>query len=55
MTGGLLAPATVGYLAHFLGVGVVAGLPLLGSVAVFLLYWLLVLESKLSHRPQSPV
>jgi len=55
MTGGLLAPATVGYLAHFLGVGVVAGLPLLGSVAVFLLYWLLVLESKLSHRPQALV
>lgn len=51
LTGGFLAPATVGYFAHFLGIGVVAWLPLLGSVAVFLLYWILVLESKLSHRP----
>jgi fucose permease len=53
MTGGFLAPASVGYIAHFLGIGVVAWLPLLGSVAVFILYWLLVLESKLSHRPQA--
>jgi fucose permease len=53
MTGGFLAPATVGYLAHFWGIGVVAGLPLLGSIAVFLLYWLLVLESKLSRRPDA--
>lgn len=53
MTGGFLAPASVGYLAHFFGIGVVAGLPLLGSIAVFLLYWLLVLESKLSHRPEA--
>lgn len=53
LTGGFLAPASVGYFAHFLGIGVVAGLPLLGSIAVFLLYWLLVLESKLSHRPRA--
>lgn len=51
MTGGLLAPASVGLFANYFGIGVVAVLPLLGSVAVFLLYWVLVLESKLSHRP----
>lgn len=55
MTGGFLAPASVGYFAHFLGIGVVAGLPLLGSIAVFLLYWLLVLESKLSRRPDEAI
>lgn len=52
LTGALLAPASVGLFAHFFGIGVVAGLPLMGAVAVFLLYWLLVLESKLSHRPE---
>ena len=52
LTGGFLAPASVGFLAHFSGIGAVAGLPLAGSVAVFVLYWLLVPGSKLSHRPE---
>lgn len=50
LTGGLLAPATLGYWAHWLGIGVIMGLPLLGSVMVFLLQLLLVLESKISGR-----
>lgn len=50
LTGGLLAPATLGYWANWLGIGVVMGLPLLGSIMVFLLHLLLVLESKISGR-----
>ncbi len=48
MTGGLLAPASLGYFAHYWGVGVVMGLPLLGSVMVALLLLLIWLESRLS-------
>ncbi len=48
MTGGLLAPASLGYFAHYWGVGVVMGLPLLGSVMVALLLMLIWLESRLS-------
>jgi len=48
ITGGLLAPASLGYFAHWLGVGVVMGLPLLGSVMVALLLMLIWLESRLS-------
>lgn len=47
-TGGLLAPGTLGYCADRWGIGVVVGLPLLGSAAVFVLLSLLWLESKLS-------
>jgi len=50
LTGGLLAPATLGYVAHYLGMGVVMGLPLIGSIAVFLLVLLILLEGKLSGQ-----
>lgn len=50
LTGGLLAPASLGYFAHWLGIGVIMGLPLIGSVMVFILHLILVLESKISGR-----
>lgn len=49
--GGLLAPATVGYAAHFLGIGVVMGLPLLGTVMVLVLLLLILLEARLAGKP----
>jgi fucose permease len=48
ITGGLLAPATLGYLAYWLGVNVVMALPLLGSIMVGVLLLLLALEARLS-------
>ncbi|MCX7604534.1 MAG: MFS transporter [Bryobacteraceae bacterium] len=48
LTGGLLAPASLGYLAHFAGVGVVMGLPVLGAMMVVLLSLAIWLEAKLS-------
>jgi fucose permease len=48
MTGGLLAPASLGYFAHWLGVGVVMGLPLFGSIMVAVLLMMIWLESRLS-------
>lgn len=48
LTGGLLAPASLGYFAHFLGIGVVMGLPLLGSIMVVVLLLLIVLEARIS-------
>jgi fucose permease len=48
LTGGLLAPASLGYAAHFLGIGVVMGLPLAGSIFVVVLLLLILLESRLS-------
>ena len=53
MTGAMLAPASLGYFAHWLGVGVVMSLPLLGSIMVALLLLLIWLESRLS-RPAEP-
>lgn len=50
LTGGLLAPATLGYIAHYLGVGAVMGLPLIGSILVFVLLLLILLEGKLSGQ-----
>ncbi|WP_321477779.1 MFS transporter [uncultured Paludibaculum sp.] len=47
-TGSLLAPASLGYLAHFYGVGVVMGLPLAGSIMVVFLIILIMLEARLS-------
>ncbi len=50
MVGGLLAPATLGYAASAWGVGVVIGIPLLGTgmvVALLLLIWL---EAKVTGR-----
>ena len=48
--GGLIAPATLGYLAAALGVGVVIGIPLVGTFMVMLLILLIWLESKVTGR-----
>ena len=50
--GGLLAPATLGYVAQIgsAGVGVVVGIPLLGTCLVMLLLLLIWLESKVTGR-----
>jgi len=48
--GGLLAPATLGYLAASQGVGVVMGLPLVGTFMVVTLLLLIWLESKVTGR-----
>ena len=48
--GGLLAPATLGYAAEFWGVGVVVGIPLLGTFMVITLLVLIWLESKVTGR-----
>ena len=50
MIGGLLAPATLGYAASGLGVGVVMGIPLLGTFMVVLLLLLIWVESKATGR-----
>ncbi|HEY1241352.1 MAG TPA: MFS transporter [Bryobacteraceae bacterium] len=50
MVGGLLAPATLGYAASKLGVGVVVGIPLLGTMMVAALLLLIWLESKVTGR-----
>jgi FHS family glucose/mannose:H+ symporter-like MFS transporter len=50
LLGGLLAPATLGYAAGQWGVGVVVGIPLLGSCMVMVLLALLWLESKVTGR-----
>jgi FHS family glucose/mannose:H+ symporter-like MFS transporter len=48
MAGGMLAPCTLGYLASVWGVQVVMGLPLVGSIIVFVLLMLIWLEARLS-------
>jgi hypothetical protein len=48
--GGLIAPATLGYAAEFWGVGVVLGIPLIGTFMVMLLLVLIWLESKVTGR-----
>ncbi len=48
--GGLLAPATLGYAAQYWGVGVVVGIPLLGTFTVIALLVLIWLESKVTGR-----
>jgi MFS transporter, FHS family, glucose/mannose:H+ symporter len=50
LLGGLLAPATLGYLAETRGVGVVIGIPLLGTFLVMALLVLIWLESKVTGR-----
>ncbi|HXK04163.1 MAG TPA: MFS transporter [Verrucomicrobiae bacterium] len=50
LVGGLLAPATLGYLASFLGVGVIIGIPLIGTFMVMALLVLIWLESKVTGR-----
>jgi MFS transporter, FHS family, glucose/mannose:H+ symporter len=48
--GGLLAPATLGYAADIWGVGVVLGLPLVGTFMVMALLVLIWLESRVTGR-----
>jgi hypothetical protein len=50
LLGGLLAPATLGYAAISLGVGVVIGIPLIGTLLVVILLLLIWLESKVTGR-----
>lgn len=50
LVGGLVAPATLGYAASYLGVGVVIGIPLIGTVTVIALLLLIWLESKITGR-----
>jgi fucose permease len=50
VTGGLLAPASLGVYAHYFGVRVVMGLPLAGSILVLILVLLIFLEARLSGR-----
>lgn len=47
-TGALLAPASLGYFAHFAGIGVVMGLPVLGALMVIVLLLALWLEARLT-------
>ncbi len=49
VTGGLLAPASLGYLAHFFGIGLIMLAPLVGSVAVLVLLAVIWIEARLSH------
>jgi fucose permease len=50
LVGGLLAPATLGYVADGMGVGVVIGIPLIGTLLVVALLLLIWLESKVTGR-----
>lgn len=50
LVGGLLAPATLGYAADLAGVGVVVGIPLIGTITVIALLLLIWLESKITGR-----
>lgn len=50
LLGGLLAPATLGYAATAFGVGVVIGIPLVGTWIVMVLLILIWLESKMTGR-----
>ena len=50
LLGGLLAPATLGYAAGKFGVGVVVGIPLIGTCLVMTLLLLIWLESKVTGR-----
>jgi fucose permease len=50
LVGGLMAPATLGYVAEGLGVGVVVGIPLIGTFMVMALLSLIWLESKVTGR-----
>jgi len=50
LVGGLIAPATLGYAAAAWGVGVVIGIPLIGTFMVMALLPLIWLESKVTGR-----
>jgi MFS family permease len=47
LTGGMLAPATLGYAAEVWGIGIVMMLPMIGSMIVCLLVVVIWVESKL--------
>lgn len=49
VTGGLLAAASLGFLAMWLGIGVIMGLPMVGSIAVFTMLVVIWLEAKLTR------
>ena len=53
VTGGLLAPATLGYFATLWDIRVVMWLPLAGTFMVLILVLLIWLESKLSGRTET--
>lgn len=48
VTGGLLAAASLGVLAEWVGIGVIMGLPMVGSIAVLVLLVLIWLEARLN-------
>ena len=50
LVGGLVAPATLGYAAAQFGVGVVIGIPLVGTFMVMICCCLIWLESKVTGR-----
>ena len=50
LLGGLIAPATLGYAANEMGVGVVVGIPLIGTCLVMVLLLLIWLETKITGR-----
>jgi fucose permease len=52
LTGGLLAPWTLGIYAHFWGIRVVMLLPLLGACTVCVLAWLIWLYAKFTGVPE---
>jgi fucose permease len=47
LTGGLLAPATLGYAAEIYGIQIVMALPMMGSIIVFFLVLLIWMETRL--------
>jgi hypothetical protein len=49
LLGGMLAPWTLGYLADVHGIGIVMGLPLVGTLAVFVLVLLIWLEARITR------
>ena len=54
LAGGLLSPCLVGYLASEWGVLTVIGLPLVGTIVVFILLLLIGLEARLnSFKPST--
>jgi fucose permease len=53
ITGGLLAPASIGLYAHWFGINVVMAVPLVGSVLVLAVVLLIFLEARLSAAKQA--
>ena len=48
LTGGMLAPAILGYASEYFGIQIVMALPMIGSVVVVVLVLLIWLEAKLA-------